>query len=179
MLLAGCSSSPGPYTSAHEIDRDTAKAERITREAADLVWTDPAKAESLLRDALTADLYHGPAHNNLGVIFFEQGRLYEAANEFEWARKLMPGHPDPRLNLGLALEQGGRVDEAIQAYESALTIVPEHLETMQALTRCRLRYGRQSDGLNEMLAMIRMRGDAQWASWAAEQQVVKIDFVTK
>ena len=38
-----------------------------------------AQAEEMLREALTVDLYHGPAHNNLGVLFLRQSKLYEAA----------------------------------------------------------------------------------------------------
>lgn len=60
---------------------------------------DIAKAERLFRSALAADPYCGPAHNDLGVVYLKGGQLYEAAAEFDWARKLMPGHPDPRLNL--------------------------------------------------------------------------------
>jgi Flp pilus assembly protein TadD len=52
--------------------------------------SEPEKAERLLREALTADLWHGPAHNDLGVIHLRRNELYEAASEFEWARKLMP-----------------------------------------------------------------------------------------
>jgi len=50
-----------------------------------------AEAETLLRRALTADLYHGPAHNNLGVLYLTQGKLFEAAGEFEWARGELAG----------------------------------------------------------------------------------------
>lgn len=43
------------------------------------------------------------------------GWLHKAASEFEWARKLMPGYPDPRLNLAMTLEEAGRIDEASEA----------------------------------------------------------------
>ena len=33
-------------------------------------------------------------HGNLGVLYLNRGELYEAASEFEWARRLLPGHPD-------------------------------------------------------------------------------------
>ncbi len=104
-LIASCrSTQPTAYTPPQEEARDTAKAERLTREAADMIYSDPERAESLLREALAADIFHGPAHNDLGVVFLERGELYEAAHEFEWARKLMPGHPDPRINLALVME---------------------------------------------------------------------------
>ncbi len=169
--FTGCAAHTGPYRPVDPDRRDTAKAEALTRRAADFVDSDPSEAERLLRDALTADLLYGPAHNNLGVIYLNEGRLYEAAGEFEWARKLMPGHPDPRLNLGLALERGGRIDEAMDAYRAALALAPEHLPTVQALARCQLRYGRIDADTAALLAMIELRGDATWRAWAADQRM--------
>lgn len=169
--ICGCTIGSGPYQPSDPQRRDTAKAESLTRQAADLIESDPAQAERLLRQALTADLFHGPAHNNLGVIYLNAGRLYDAAGEFEWARKLMPGHPDPRLNLGLALERGGRVDEALEAYRAALSLAPEHLPTAQALARCQLRHARTSAQTMSLLAIIELRGDAAWRAWAADQRL--------
>lgn len=170
VVLCGCTSHrSGPYSPTEPARRDTAAAERLTREAAELIASNPTKAEELLREALTADLFHGPAHNNLGVLFLNAGQLYEAAGEFEWARKLMPGHPDPRLNLGLALERGGRIDEAIDAYRTALALAPEHLPTLQALTRCQLRHARQDAATITNLEQIAMNAPPQWRSWARDQ----------
>ena len=112
--------SGSPYATPREVNRNSLRAQELTREAAELLDRNPQKAERLLREALTADLYYGPGHNNLGVMYLKQGQLYEAANEFEWARKLMPGHPDPRMNLALTLERAGRIDEALATYETAL-----------------------------------------------------------
>jgi len=131
-----CRSTPvGPYLPPTEVVRETTKAEKLSREAADLIESNPEKAEALLREALTADLFYGPAHNNLGVVFLKQERLYEAAQEFEWARKLLPGNPDPRLNLALVMETAGRFDDAFEAYEAALAVAPEHVPTLQGLAR--------------------------------------------
>jgi tetratricopeptide (TPR) repeat protein len=171
LFISGCASRSGPYQPADPQRRDTAKAESLTRQAADIIESDPAEAERLLRAALTADLFHGPTHNNLGVIYLNAGKLYEAAGEFEWARKLMPGHPDPRLNLGLALERGGRIDEALDTYRAALSLAPEHLPTAQAMTRCQLRHARTDAGTVALLAMIEIRGDAAWRAWAADQRM--------
>lgn len=168
---SGCATRSGPYQPTDPQLRDTVRAESLTRRSADLIESNPSEAERLLRDALTADLFHGPAHNNLGVIYLNAGKLYEAAGEFEWARKLMPGHPDPRLNLGLALERGGRVNEAMDAYRAALSLAPEHLPTAQALARCQLRHGRADAGITALLAMIELRGDAAWRAWAADQRM--------
>lgn len=168
----GCATTPrsDPYAPLTEADRDSTLAGRLNEQASDLMDEDPAKAEDLLRKALAADLYCGPAHNNLGVLMLRKGDLYAAASEFEWARKLMPGHPDPRMNLAMTLEAAGRTDEALTAYASALDVYPEHLPTMQAMTSLQLRSGKSDDRTTPMLKEIALRGESDtWKSWAQRQ----------
>jgi Tfp pilus assembly protein PilF len=167
--LAACATgSRNPYADiAPPLRRHPLRAERLTFEAIELIESDPNGAAALLKSALVEDLYYGPAHNNLGVVQLRQGRLYEAANEFEWARKLMPGHPDPRLNLALVLERAGRVDEALDTYGTALEVYPGHLPTIQAMTRCQLRHHRSDDRISTHLEQIALRGETEeWRRWA-------------
>jgi Tfp pilus assembly protein PilF len=170
---AGCQATPhGPYNTPSNESRDPQHAQALTTQAVDLMERDPHKAEELLRQALTADVYFGPAHNDLGVLELRRGNLYEAANEFEWARKLMPGHPDPRMNLALTLERAGRVDEALATYETALEVYPHHIPTLQAMSRLQLRRNRADDRTQAMLEEIAVAGDTQqWRQWAQWQLV--------
>jgi tetratricopeptide (TPR) repeat protein len=169
-VLGACRSSAdavGPYTPPSAAARDTTKAEALNREAADLLESERGRAEDLLRQALTADIFFGPAHNNLGVLFLMQEKLYEAAGEFEWAKKLMPGHPDPRVNLALVLELAGRTDEALASYEAALEVWPGYLPALQGLASLSLRAGRREDPrLSGWLDEIALRGDDVWGAWA-------------
>ncbi len=170
IALGGCRSHAGPYAVQEESRRDPMEAQRLTMSATDLLRHSPAKldqAEKLLREALTADLYHGPAHNDLGVVYLKQGKLYEAASEFEFARKLLPGHPDPRMNLALTLERAGRIDEAARTYASALEVYPNHLPTIQALARLQVRHARTDDHTAGYLRSIALEGDTPaWREWA-------------
>jgi Flp pilus assembly protein TadD len=166
-LVACRATGSGPYEPSSEAARNPALAQELSSKAADLLESDPVEAERLLRDALSADLFFGPAHNNLGVVFLKAGKLYEAAGEFEWARKLMPGHPDPRMNLALTLEQAGRTDEAIQTYKTALEVFPGHVPTEQALARLYLRSGNRSDSLTPLLERVALHGESPaWRTWA-------------
>ncbi|MFN0007219.1 MAG: tetratricopeptide repeat protein [Planctomycetota bacterium] len=166
--VAGCrSAAPSPYETPSEVSRSTVQAEALSRKGADLVGEDPHEAEKVLREALTKDLYFGPAHNNLGVLYLKQEKLYEAANEFEWARKLMPGHPDPRVNLALTLEMAGKVEEALASYGAALEVYPGYLPALEGIASLTLKTGRQDERLAGWLETIAMRGDsAQWREWA-------------
>ncbi len=175
-LSTGCSGTrSGPYQPASERSRDTEQAQKLTQQAAKVMREEDGaealdRAEKLLLDALTADLYHGPAHNNLGVVYLQKGMLYEAANEFEWARKLMPGHPDPRMNLALTLEQAGQIEQAIETYMTALETYPGHMPTIQALTRLELYEQRQIPETIDRLNLIALRGDSDvWQAWAQQQ----------
>ncbi|MFG0243488.1 MAG: tetratricopeptide repeat protein [Phycisphaerales bacterium JB054] len=178
LVLAGCRAAPrGPYAPSPESARNPLEAQRLTQEAARVLDRDPEKAERLLREALTADLFHGPAHNNLGVIFLKRGELFEAAQEFEWARKLLPGLADPRLNLAMTLERAGRIDEALGEYRAALEVYPGHIQTIQAMTRCRVRHrpGEIQDDpeVEADLREIALRGEnGRWREWAQERLAV-------
>jgi len=177
--LVGCASTgpSSPYEPASEVMRNSLEAQELTQKATRLMDNngDVAEIERLLREALAADLYHGPAHNNLGVLYLQQGKLYEAASEFEWARKLMPGHPDPRMNLAIVFEQAGRTDDALTTYATALEVYPNHMPTLQALTRCQIRYGRDDDTTRSHLEEIAFRGETeQWRDWA-RLQLLRLD----
>jgi tetratricopeptide (TPR) repeat protein len=173
-LVACRSTAVGPYTPPSESQRETTAAEKLSREGADQIATDLSKAEALLREALTKDLFYGPAHNNLGVVFLKQHRLYEAANEFEWARKLLPDSPDPRVNLALVMEEAGRSDEAFRAYEAALEVAPDCLAAVQGAAVCAVRHGREDSRIDGWVRTIRLRGENEvWRNWAAGMMVRK------
>lgn len=171
VALGGCiAARQSPYIPANPLARNTQRAQELSSAAAELVDANPAKAEAMLRDALSADLWFGPAHNNLGVLYLKQDKLYEAASEFEWARTLMPGHPDPRLNLALTLEKAGRIEDALRTYDTALEVYPNYLPAMQALARCQVRYGRLDDRISGLLSEIQFRSeDTAWRNWARRQ----------
>jgi Tfp pilus assembly protein PilF len=156
-----------PYSTPREAGRNSKRAEQLAREAAEFVETEPEHAEELLREALAADLFCGPAHNNLGVLYLSRSELYEAAHEFEWARRLMPGDPNPRLNLALTLERAGHSGDALQAYNSALEAAPEHVPSKQGLARLLIRTRNRDERLPELLDTIALRGETpEWRSWA-------------
>lgn len=169
-FTAGCSSGPGgrsPYAAAGDTIRDPQRSRELHAEATRVLTKDPDRAERLLREALAADLYNGPAHNNLGILLLARGDLYQAAGEFQWARKLMPGHPDPRVNLAMTLERAGRTDEALNAYDAALATYDQYLPALQGKARLQIRTGRSDAMTLTALDEIALRGNPQWREWAA------------
>jgi len=91
----------------------------------------------------TYTVEHNPtswlAHNNLGNVMLETGRVPEAIDQYETALQFNPASTEAHNNLGLALVQTGRTSEAIDQYEQALKLNPHfglaHSNLGNALSR--------------------------------------------
>lgn len=170
VALAGCGSTArSPYLSDATANRDTVKAEAFYQQAKAVLTEDPAKAEALLRQSLASDIFHGGAHNNLGVLLLKQDKLYDAAEEFEWARKLLPGHAEPRVNLALVLDRAGQHDEALLSARAALEVMPGNLAAMEMTASIQLGAGLADEKTPVLLAQIAQRAPEPWRSWAVDQ----------
>ena len=136
-----------------------------------MITTKPDEAESLLREALTADAFHGPAHNNLGVLHLARSDLPNAASSFEMAARLMPTSPEPRVNLAITLERAGRYEAAAREYSSALELSPNHTRAAQALASLQLRHNLTDARTPALLDNISLHGETQqWRDWAKQQR---------
>ncbi len=172
--LIGCQAqSSRPHRGADAAQSGAAQPE-LARAKHELALTaidagDIDAAEALLREALDADIMFGPAHNNLGKIYFQQRKLYEAAWRFEYAIKLMPDQPEPRNNLGLVLEHARRLDDAIVHYTDAHDLAPDNVEILGNLVRSRLRRGdRDSDVRRQLEDLVLKDTRPDWLAWAHE-----------
>ncbi len=100
------------------------------------------------------------------MLLLSRGELYAAAEEFEWAKRLMPGHPDPRVNLAMTLERAGRTDDALANYDSALAAFDNYLPALMGKARLQIRSGRADADTIDALSQIALRGDEDWRMWA-------------
>jgi len=128
------------------------------------------KAEKLFKESLIKDVDFGPAHNNLGRLYFDQGQNYLAAWEFEYATKVMPRRSEPYNNLGMVMERVDKLEQAIDAYEMANMLSPHHPEIVGNLARawwCHDKTNWRTRDLLEQLVFVDCRPD--WVSWAKEQ----------
>jgi tetratricopeptide (TPR) repeat protein len=64
------------------------------------------------------------AHNNLGIIYREQGNLDEAANQYHESLRYNPTYAEAHNNLGVVLKRQGKIDQAVMQYELALKSAP-------------------------------------------------------
>jgi Flp pilus assembly protein TadD len=167
---AGCHRPPAPPAApVHgDVIRDTAASRADTARAYKLIEEKKfSEAEPILRRAIEEDPTYGPAHNDLGLVYYQLGRLYDAAWEFQNAIKLLPGEPQPQNNLGLVLEQALKLKEAEQAYSEAHRLAPQNPEYAGNLARVRIRLGERDDETRRLLEIVVLADTRpDWVDWA-------------
>jgi Flp pilus assembly protein TadD len=128
---------------------------------------DAAGAEKAFKAALEADMLYGPAHSNLGSLYFRQSKFYLASWEFEYAARLMPRKAAPMNNLGLVYERVGRLEDASKALEKALEREGDTMQVRGNLARVGVRMGKRDDATRKVLEAV-ARDDVrpEWRDWA-------------
>ncbi len=99
------------------------------------------------------------AHNDLGTIRYDAGRLPEAIAAFEQAVRLNTGYAEARNNLGVALASSGRWGEAIAQYEQALRFRPTYANACCNLGNALLQTGRVPAAVARYRDALRLKPD--------------------
>lgn len=128
-------------------------------------------AEGAFLKAVNLDPAYGPAHNNLGRVYFCQRQYYLAAREFRAAEQLLPRSAEPLNNLGLIYETVNQLDDAAESYARAWSLAPQHPEVVGNYARVLLRKGERSDLVRQLVAdLIFLDDRPEWTCWAREVQ---------
>ncbi|HEX4793463.1 MAG TPA: tetratricopeptide repeat protein [Humisphaera sp.] len=168
LSLSGCQPANQTVHLTSDAARDAAAARERTDKAFDLIQRGRfAEAQPLLLEATHLDANYGPAHNNLGLVYYHDTRLYEAAWEFQTAIKLMPRQPQPHNNLGLVMESAGKLDEAEKSFVTANALEPDNPEYAGNLARLRVRQGKHDEETRKLLELLVMKDRRpDWVDWA-------------
>lgn len=133
-------------------------------------------AREKLQAAIEADPDYGPAHNNLGLLQLEEGRLYQSVLSFERAMELLPTDPTVYYNLGLALEKADREHQALELYWQAVEIDPTEPHFLGNLVRLRRRLGENGpDVITQLRNLILIETRPTWRDWALNQLEVTLN----
>ncbi len=81
--------------------------------------------ETLWRYTLSVTKDNYLAHDNLGMVLKQEGRVEEAIREFHIAASLHDYPPEQVLQLGIYEQRNGHVQEAIKEYMKALETSPD------------------------------------------------------
>jgi len=115
-----------------------------------LTWAqsrDYADAETLYRATLRRNPGSWMAHNNLGRLLVDAGRMDEARVHLEESLRLRGDLPEPHFSLGLLELRQARLAEAAGRFETAVRLDPGFAEARNNLGLAWLRLGRAADAL--------------------------------
>ncbi|WP_436716979.1 tetratricopeptide repeat protein [Roseiconus lacunae] len=176
LLLAapiGCSLSRNANRALVQVTskRDQAKAKRLTHAGIRSLNKQHIDAAAKhFREAIEADSSYGPAHNNLGLMHYDQGNLYQAVIAFEHAQQFLPNDPTVIYNLALALEASGRIDEALELYYLAVEMDQANPHYLGNLVRLRVRRDERDEVLIQQLQdLVLIETRPEWRRWADTQ----------
>ena len=139
-------------------------------------WNDAAGYESmetLCRRTLADNPNAWMAHNNLGGVLSMQGRLAEAAREYEAALGLKPTDASAHSNLGIVYARLGRLDEAIAQYHEALGLAPENEKYWFNLGNALRQEGRNGEAMGAFGKAI--DEDARWTTPRYEMGTILLE----
>jgi hypothetical protein len=106
-------------------------------------------------------------------LYFAKDKLYLAAWEFEYARKLMPDNARAYNNLGLVYEQADRLEQAIEYFESAHRMDARNPEFIGNLARAYLTQDDRAPEARALLSdLILFDTRPEWVAWAREQVAI-------
>jgi tetratricopeptide (TPR) repeat protein len=116
-----------------------------------------ANGMTLYRASLEQNPDSWMAHDNLGAILSQAGRLPEAIDHFQAALKLKPDFPDAHNNLGSALLETGRPQEAIEHFEQTLRSQPNFAEAHNNVGNALRQTGRLSEAIGHYEQALRLK----------------------
>ena len=97
------------------------------------------------------------AHNNLGLVYLNSGRLPQAIDQFEAALKIKPDYAFAHNGLANALFFSGRTAEAIDHYHEALRIDPNYPEAHNGLGNALFQTGHLPEGRAECERAVQLK----------------------
>jgi tetratricopeptide (TPR) repeat protein len=115
--------------------------------------------KTLWSDTIEKNPLSWMAHNNLGAVLADEGRLEEALSHYLKALQLNSTHPEIHNNLGNALAKLGKLRQAETHYLQALQTNPDYVKAHNNLGNLLATQGRLDEAMNHFSEALRLRPD--------------------
>ena len=129
----------GDSAGAIELTEDTLQqfveqAHLLRLYAQNLLYRDDTPGAVLvLQCALLYSPDFAAAHNDLGSLYYEQGKMSDAVHHLEQATKFKPDDSTSLKNLAELYEETGRINDSLLTYKKIIRHHPQDLEALIAL----------------------------------------------
>jgi tetratricopeptide (TPR) repeat protein len=114
-------------------------------------------AVTLWMDTLKKNPESFIAHNNLGNILHQQGRLHEAKSHFLEALRVKPDAAEVHNNLGISFDLEGRQEEAIVHFTEALRLNPQYVDARNNLGVALAGQGKLEEAIVHFSEVLRLK----------------------
>ena len=120
------------------------------------IWKDGLQ---LWKDVVRKSVGKDRSRSNLGLAYYNQGRLDEAVKEYLAALRLKPDLPEVHNNIGNTHTKQGRLDEAIEEYTAALRFNPDYADAHYNLGLAYWKKGLKYEAREEFEMALRLKPD--------------------
>ncbi|MBI4597915.1 MAG: tetratricopeptide repeat protein [Candidatus Omnitrophica bacterium] len=120
------------------------------------IWGDPERFFRLTIESAPEKSFR--AHNELGSLYLDQGKLEAAVKEFQEAVRVNPSFDQAYDNLGTAYDHLERFEEAIAAHQQALSINPNNPKVYNNLGGAYLKSGRSEQAIEAFQKALSLNG---------------------
>ncbi len=128
---------------------------------------------TLLEKAVQKDPFFGPAHNNLGIILYQQNELHHAAEHFNKAASLLSQNPAPLTNLAILHAKLCRWDAALKHAQKAYHRDPHNTHTLKILALAMSRNSPEFVEFDQILDKLLAKNITnKWRKWAVNQKIL-------
>jgi tetratricopeptide (TPR) repeat protein len=117
------------------------------------------EAETAFQRVLQQGGNRAYVHNNLAIVYQQQGRHADAVAESREAMRLDPSYVPPRIVLGGSLLALGRVAEATAELERAVKLLPKEPAAREQLARAYAHAGKPAAAVEQYRALRAMAPD--------------------
>ncbi|MGA2960302.1 MAG: tetratricopeptide repeat protein [Candidatus Korobacteraceae bacterium] len=120
---------------------------------------------------------YGPAHINLGTLYYNQEEFSQAERHYRAAIQCDPRYALAWFDLGNVLDETGRIAEAIRAYETAIALAPTYADAHYNLALAHERNREPRKALRHWRSYRKLDSNGPWAVHAANQirRILKAD----
>ncbi len=103
------------------------------------------------------------AHNNLGLLYRNQGRIEEAMEHFHKAIQINPNFSEAQGSIGSVLAENGRFDEAIECFRKVIQINPNDFKAWNNLGFVLAAKGRPDEAIENYYKAIQIEPNYYFA----------------
>jgi tetratricopeptide (TPR) repeat protein len=115
--------------------------------------------ETLWRKTLAQNPNCWLAHNNLGIILEQSGRMSEAMEQYRETLRLKPDYAEGNNNMGNIMEKAGRPNEAIEYYRESLKTHPNYAEAHNNFGNVLKENGKLSEAMEQYKQALQFKPD--------------------